>query len=169
MPLFSLRLRARFEGPVASLSAASDHSLRVLFTCAACREDARAPSVFSWEDEVELPDGRATANLVQKCAACKSQFTVSITSKREDFRLPAEEAEAGRVVATLECRGCTPTAFVPGDGWDVSSASTGQVVWPAVDLSEAGAAGVDEWSEYDEASGEPVTVADVRGEFSVKR
>lgn len=52
----------------------------------------------------------------------------------------------------VECRGCEPIAWSVGDGWTVTV--VGGQPFEDTDLSE-------DWSEFDEGTGEPVMVSEI--------
>lgn len=152
MPLFDIKVKASLEGAT-QISLGSDYSLRVKFTCGSCREASDKFSVFTWEDEVEVPGGKGTANLTQSCKNCKAPCSVSIMSKRSDAVYTAEEAEAGKskTIATIECRGVTPCDAECGPGWVVTGPSG--IKWDDVSLDE-------EFAEFDEGADASITVLD---------
>ena len=156
MPSFALHVTATLEG-AARVLPGPHHALRICFTCTSCRETQPRPSVFCFEDEVEVPDKRdSVVSLLQKCVFCERALTVKLTSTRAQAQAVTPETPRA-LSAVRECRGCEPATFEPGDNWRVEGPS-GQG-WDAA-LND------DEFCEYDETGDVPVLVTGVAGAFS---
>ena len=96
--------------------------------------------------------------MVQKCHACKSIATVELL-RLHSAPLAAEAlaSPSGAPLCALECRGCEPSGWEAGDGWEVAGLESGR--WDASFLEEA------TFSEYDEGAGAVVEVSELRGEW----
>ena len=125
----------------------------------------------TWVDPTEtceVPGSKGVANFVMKWAKdskhvawmnvecggnCKGVIREGIT-----------EGDRGEFVPLVgfECRGLEPVDWHPEDGF-VVTASGSNAVWEDVDLSER------EWYEYDEKSGESVSVTGLEWEFRVHK
>jgi hypothetical protein len=155
MPLYDVRMTAALEGATA-VRFGPGYALRVRFACGSCREVSDKTSVIAWEDEVDVPGGKGTAHLLQKCKNCAAVGNASIVSAREAGVYTAADAEgrAPKTVATLECRGAlVPSAAEAGPGWVVVGPSGAQ--WPDVNLDDG------EFAEYDEPADASITVMDI--------
>ena len=179
MPSFTLRYAAPLLEGASSVRPAvggGDFALRLRLRCTRCREEQAKVSVLEDafngdETKTAIPDSKGVASLVQKCSACSATFTVDITSRADEvqaFSLAMQEggggggggakAAAGAFLASLECRGCEPSAFEAGAGWVVEGA--GGTLFEGVDL------GRDDFAEYDEKADCSVVVGAATGTFS---
>jgi hypothetical protein len=183
MPQYLVLARAELEGVTHVGPAPKDGSRvwRVVLECATCHTKM-AKYVDVDPSESEERDG-GTANAFVSCKECKNGMAVSVVAPRDFLEAakarlkalkPQERAElvvgdftpavastaaTGLPVAALDCRSCVPDSVQP-DGPRKAYVRTG-----AGDDAEVGAefewdygAGEEDLNEYDEASGEVVTV-----------
>lgn len=128
MPLFSLVATAELES-IATVSPSDGFLWRIQFVCSSCREPSAAPSVLDVTATFDLPSGHGVTHLVQICKFCASTWTAEVHPT--SAMLTADSPTT--ILADFECRGCTPTLWLPGDGWTVVAAG-GADTWEAVDL-----------------------------------
>lgn len=157
MPRFTLTVSAELENAARVEAAAPEsHAWRVRLACGSCREPAAAFSVVSATDAVDLPNGRGTANLVQKCKLCGESWTLDV-SPVKGAALTADAPAA--VLVELEVRGAAPVEWAAGDGWTVRGVSD-EAVFTGIDLTE-------DLCEYDEGAEVSVEVRKVAGAFAL--
>ena len=151
MPSFTLYITGAVTD--CTLSKAAGSSIRVKLSCGSCREAADKFSVISLTDAlVPIPGSRGEVHLLQRCHMCREQANVTLLKLASDpFDSAALSAPRGAALATVECRGCEPTAFQPGDGWVVA---TETARWDVT---------FDAFTEYDEATSCPVSVEQLGG------
>ncbi|KAI9218597.1 hypothetical protein BC828DRAFT_388149 [Blastocladiella britannica] len=154
MVLLGLFLSAELEGIVSlSVPVNADWSLTV--RCGSCNEINPAHVVVSPTESSSISGSRGEANLVMRCKFCKREGSINVVVPSSG-PTAANWAEDQPLVV-LECRGIDVTEWHAMDGWTVASESG---KWSDVDLSE-------DWVEYDEKAGEPISISDVR--TTVKR
>ncbi len=132
--------------------------------CTQCGERSDEPVYLTAHEEMELPTGRDTANLVYKCKLCERVHWVKVVEVAPASEggatrhtLSVEEDEYARL-AVFECRGVELEEWEPRGNWIVRS--SGGSEWTGVDLSE-------EWSEYDERADAAVGVYEVESKFEI--
>ena len=145
------------------------------------------------QDEVEGPSGRGTVNFIVRHKPSKRQGSISIISTAG---YDIESNGQMRPIAVFDCRNVEPVGFVPGvrgpcaapdggcdararcsltlqhgtagfrdfptvaqDGFVATHTDSDRVF--EVDLS-------DDWADFDDASGTPVTIFDVRSSFELQ-
>ena len=154
MPTFTLYITAAVAD--CTLAKAPDSALRLKLSCGSCREQAATFSLISLSDaKLPVPGSRGEVHLLQRCHMCREQANVTLLKLASDpFDSAALSAPRGAALATVECRGCEPTAFQPGDGWVVA---TETARWDVTFDEE------DAFTEYDEATSCPVSVEQLGG------
>jgi len=116
-------------------------------------------------EEHELPGSRGTAHFAMKWSK-DSKHMASVNVEKElkgviQQGVTSDDQGAYVPLVGFECRGIEPIAWHPENEFVVQGVS-GQT-WEDVDLSEK------EWFEYDEKSGESVSVTDLDYEFRVHK
>lgn len=116
--------------------------------------------------------GRGTTHLNIKCKFCERHNNVRVISAPGgadnaplvDWEVAVDEDGAaendnkGFMIVAFDCRGVELEEWQPRDGWSVI-ASSGTVYDEEIDLAEG------EWYEFDEKSGNPVSIQDITHEF----
>ena len=116
MVKLALQLKAVLEHTTALLPAASDFRWYVKSQCSSCNEEGDTFMYITGDEEVEMPGGKGTANVVVKCKLCARQYSISIM---EQSVLPYNYDDSGtfKTIASFECRGGELIAFEPRLGW----------------------------------------------------
>jgi hypothetical protein len=126
-------------------------------------EDTREGVEVSSADEVELAGSRGTANFALKWARdARQQANMQVVEdiKGLPLRYTAEDGQNFAPIVGFECRGLEPIAWFPSDGFFVEG--TGSHTFQDVDLS-------DDWADFDEKTGNAVSVMDLEWRFTVRR
>ncbi|CBH09049.1 hypothetical protein, conserved [Trypanosoma brucei gambiense DAL972] len=156
MPLYRLSVSAETEG-VVCIRPMRPRNWGLKVTCDACREFS--PN-FVYVDEGEECDsgGGGTRNAAFKCASCKTLITAHIDPESYGTYRPEEDNGKGdgNSILIIEVRGATPTELEIDDKWVVEAEGA---TFEAADLST-------DWMEYDEKSGNAVSVSQFTVEFS---
>jgi len=162
MPIFTLSYEIKeMEGvnKIYPLPTSEEFSLRLKLQCKTCNEIQAKTSVledgFNLENKTEIPGGKGTASLVQKCGFCSSIFSLDVISTSDQIISYTSEAESPAFLASLECRGCEPVEYEAGAGWAVEG--SGGTVFSDVDLTSG------DFCEFDEKADVSVTVSPVVG------
>jgi hypothetical protein len=165
MPVFTVSYEvSEMEGAnrVFPLPSSEEFSLRFKLQCKSCNEIQSKTSVledgFNHEAKTDIPGGKGTASLVQKCGFCSSPFSLDVTSTESQIGSYSSETKAPAFLATLECRGCEPVEFEAGPGWAVEG--SGGTIFNDVDLTSG------DFCEFDEKSDASVTVSSIVGIIS---
>ncbi|EIE85560.1 hypothetical protein RO3G_10270 [Rhizopus delemar RA 99-880] len=112
-----------------------------------------------FKDTYEISGSRGSASLVMRCKFCKREGTarkVDLSFKIKKYNI--EQNGKFQQIAQFDCRGLELVDFQPRDSWFAKGAES-DTVFNDIDLSEG------EWAEYDEKSGEPVGISDIKVEF----
>lgn len=112
--------------------------------CGAIRENVHIEN-----EEHEVEGSRGLASFVMNCKDCSRTCKISYVS--ENFDTKFEDYSDFNKLFTLDCRGCTIDK-VDCHGWTVTSESGETHDWQAED----------DFFEYDEELGRPVTVTNVQ-------
>ncbi|ORZ33171.1 hypothetical protein BCR44DRAFT_49202 [Catenaria anguillulae PL171] len=147
MVFLGLFLRADMDNVSRILPADVDH-WEISVRCGSCNEDNPTPITVSADDSMAISGSRGEANVVMKCKFCKREGSIRIVDNSV-----VEWAEDQPLVR-FECRGIDITKWHPKGGWTVYAGNDSPTKWTDVDLS-------DDWMEYDEKSGDPVSISDV--------
>jgi len=161
MPIFVLCASVDEMENIESITIPFDHQWIVDFKAPA-GDDVKNGCYFSSSDLVEVGNGGSNVSFAVKFPGQKSQGTVTvIQSKAVQSIQVTEEGERTRDVpiAAFDCRGLEPISCTIGTGFEVKSTS-GTTFTEDVDLSE-------DWSDYDEKSGESVSITGLTTEFKV--
>lgn len=144
--------------------------------CTHCRETHSSPVTIDRFERHEMPGSRGEASFVMRCKFCGSDISINL-SKFEDCLYNASCTEPDMISKTkelrkkhglrdlsldsaalleLDCRGCEVTAFHPGNLTFIAELTSGKSM--SFQLEDDS-----EWYDYDDDSGEEVTVTELRG------
>ncbi|KAL5226406.1 hypothetical protein ABZP36_014671 [Zizania latifolia] len=127
--------------------------------CENCGEVSAKATCVSIGEVVDLPTGRGTANLVQKCKLCGREGSiVMIPGQGTPLTIEQSQKEDKTCLMVFDCRGCEPIDFAFGDGWKAESLEGTPF---DIDCSEG------EFAEYDEKGECPVGLGKLQSEFKV--
>ncbi|ONK69211.1 uncharacterized protein A4U43_C05F20500 [Asparagus officinalis] len=125
--------------------------------CENCGEISQKETCVVLSETVPLSNGRATANLVQKCKLCGREGSIQmIPGQGQPLTLEQSQAEKFSTLMVFDCRGFEPIGFSFSNGWKAESTS-GTVY--EIDLSEG------DFADYDEKGECPVGVSNLQGKF----
>ncbi|KAM3330727.1 hypothetical protein ACQJBY_027084 [Aegilops geniculata] len=129
--------------------------------CESCGETSAKTTCVSLDEVVQLPTGKGTANLLQKCKLCSREGSV-VMIPGQGTPLTAEQSQKGETTCLMvfECRGYEPIEFAFGNGWKAESVHGTPF---DIDLSEG------EFDEYDEKGECPVALSKLQSTFKVKK
>ncbi|XBI17870.1 hypothetical protein VPH35_059804 [Triticum aestivum] len=127
--------------------------------CESCGETSAKTTCVSLDEVVQLPTGKGTANLLQKCKLCSREGSV-VVIPGQGTPLTAEQSQKGEMTCLMvfECRGYEPIEFAFGNGWKAESVHGTPF---DIDLSEG------EFDEYDEKGECPVALSKLQSTFKV--
>ncbi|PKA55896.1 hypothetical protein AXF42_Ash014568 [Apostasia shenzhenica] len=127
--------------------------------CENCGEVSQKETCVVISEEVPLPTGRGTANLVQKCKLCGRDGSIQmIAGHGQPLTLEQSQKEEFAKLMIFDSRGFEPTDFSFADGWKAESMAGSTY---NVDLSAG------EFAEYDEKGACPVGISNLQAKFSV--
>ncbi|KAG6469470.1 CXXC motif containing zinc binding protein-like [Zingiber officinale] len=127
--------------------------------CENCGETSQKEACVTLSDSFQLPTGRGTANLVQKCKLCGRDGTIQmLPGHGEPLTLQQSQSGSEAMLMVFDCRGFEPIDFSFGNGWKAESTSGARF---EMDLSEG------EFVEYDEKGECPVGISNLRASFKV--
>ncbi|KAJ2743319.1 hypothetical protein GGI20_003833 [Coemansia sp. BCRC 34301] len=107
-----------------------------------------------------MSGGRDKANMVIRCHFCKRESSLSIVEG--PFPYTAESSGTLATVLIVDCRGAEPKEFEPRGGWEATGTES-KTAFGEVDLTE------EEWVDYDEEAGLPVSIKYVECSFVVTK
>ncbi|EJS44473.1 YCR090C [Saccharomyces arboricola H-6] len=178
MPLF-LVLKAALSDNVASVSIENTIELRAEFTfdlqCTSCRELHDSKIMINTFEEHPMPSSKGTASFLMKCKFCSKEISVNLsifeneylTDRNNEARAKIKDIrkkhglskieEDSFIPLNLDCRGCELIKFYPDNlSFQVSLNSGKEMVCQLED---------NEWYDYDDDSGEEVTMTEFSSEF----
>lgn len=126
-------------------------------TCTKCREQHNKPVTINTFEQYEISGSRGEASFVYRCKECKSEHSASI--KTTGNALVADNKDWVRILE-IDARGVDFNEFIPEGKFACVGAESG-TKFNEIDLSD------NEWFDYDEKSGEEVSITDVQ--WSVAR
>ncbi|CAN6457018.1 unnamed protein product [Victoria cruziana] len=128
--------------------------------CGNCGELSQKETCVTLSEVVQLPKGRSTTNLSQRCKLCGRDGSVLMIPGR-GRAMTDEDSESGKFVPVMmfDCRGFEPIGFSFRDGWAAESLSGTK--FESIDLSDG------DFVEYDEKGQCPVGVSNLQERFVV--
>jgi len=128
--------------------------------CLSCHEEHPQWIGIDATELRPLSGSRGEANFVWKCGFCKRESSINHDDsfKRGAAFYTFEDSESQKyaAVAVLDCRGCEIVAFDPKGTWSCKGVESG-LPFSEVELSLDDPDG---WNDYDEKSGQPVSVTE---------
>ncbi|CAL9062757.1 uncharacterized protein LOC135585346 [Musa acuminata AAA Group] len=129
--------------------------------CENCGEISQKETCVVLSESVPLPNGRGTANLVQKCKLCGREGTIQmVPGHGEPLTIERSHAGIRSKLMVFDCRGFEPVNFSFENGWKAESLSGTSF---EVDLSEG------EFADYDEKGECPVGITNLQASFRVAK
>jgi len=136
--------------------------------------DVRERVTVNAQDEVEVPNSKATANFTCKFEGSKQAATISIVTMSRKVECRDLKGQTLGVysggargqlepIALFDCRGMEPTRWYPVGPFRVTAVDGGKC-FEDVDLREAQGDG---WCEYDDKKDQPVGISELEFEFKV--
>ncbi|XP_062213452.1 uncharacterized protein LOC133914346 [Phragmites australis] len=127
--------------------------------CENCGETTAKATYVTLSEAVDLPKGRGTANLVQKCKLCGRDGTIlMIPGQGTPLTMEQSQKEEKTCLMVFDCRGYEPIEFSFGDGWKAESVHGTPF---DIDCSEG------DFAEYDEKGECPVGLGKLESTFKV--
>ncbi|PWN28600.1 DUF866-domain-containing protein [Jaminaea rosea] len=167
MPLFALEIRAQLENVTALRPASDDYTLMVRTKCNSCHEEHPKLVGITPGSEIEMKGGRGTADFVMSCSFCKRESSATFpqpTSKAPLWRPYSPSPDSGPVwapICTLDVRGMDIIGFEPEGIWSCQGTGEGSKLSKFDEVEFDGG----EWTDYDEKSGEPVSIMELEGRW----
>ncbi|KAF2639818.1 DUF866-domain-containing protein [Massarina eburnea CBS 473.64] len=126
--------------------------------CTSCRETHPNFVTTTRFETNQMSGSRGEANFVWKCKNCKREHSANIKAAPTAYA----QSDPPKTVNVLEfdCRGLEFTEF-KAEGEFLAAGAESGTKFTAVDLSEG------EWFDYDEKSGEEVSITNVK--WSIRR
>ncbi|KAI4181360.1 MAG: hypothetical protein L6R41_006662 [Letrouitia leprolyta] len=124
--------------------------------CTSCRETHPNWVSISRFESTEISGSKGEANFVWRCKACKRESTASIKDAPKAYTQASPPTR--QVIIEIDCRGLEFTDFRADGEW-MAKGLDSSTKFSAVDLQEG------EWFDYDEKSGEEVSIKDVKWEI----
>ncbi|GJM94137.1 hypothetical protein PR202_ga10754 [Eleusine coracana subsp. coracana] len=127
--------------------------------CENCGEVTAKDTYVTLSETVDVPKGRSTANLVQKCKLCGRDGTITMIPG-QGTPLTIEQSQKGEKACLMvfDCRGYEPVEFSFADGWMAESLEGTPF---NIDCSEG------EFADYDEKGECPVGLGKLESAFKV--
>ncbi|KAG1445202.1 hypothetical protein G6F55_012044 [Rhizopus delemar] len=150
----SLYIKADLEN-VTDLAPTDDCEWYFKVECTSCHEVDENWISFNQQDTYEISGSRGSASLVMRCKFCKREGTAQFEPSFKIKKYNIEQNGKFQQIAQFDCRGLELVDFQPRDSWFAKGAES-DTVFNDIDLSEG------EWAEYDEKSGEPVGISDIK-------
>ncbi|XP_078168866.1 uncharacterized protein LOC144563289 isoform X2 [Carex rostrata] len=150
--LTNLQPRNGFDDP--------DHPYLFKLKCENCGEISKKPSCVSLSEQVPLPNGRGTVQMIQKCKLCDREGTVEIISGQGKPLTEFHGQNHQHVqLVIFDCHGLSPVEFSFGGQWKAESTRSKTTF--EIDLSRG------EFADYDEDGNCAVSVSNLRSFFRV--
>ncbi|KAA1106341.1 hypothetical protein PGT21_033550 [Puccinia graminis f. sp. tritici] len=130
--------------------------------CSNCHEIHNNWVGISRSEEYPLSGSKGSANFVWKCQLCQREASASfIDLKAKAFpmytKTQSQEHKA-QAICTVECRGCEFVEYDIRGSWTCKGAESG-TEFQGIEFDDG------EWHDYDEKSGLPVSVTNVKTEI----
>ncbi|PVF98322.1 DUF866-domain-containing protein [Serendipita vermifera] len=127
--------------------------------CTSCNEEhPRTVTVNKTEKSDQLLHKGASANFVWKCTNCKRQHSADFLPDAKFTPYTADSNGQFAPILVIDCRGLEFTGFEPNGIWRCVGVESG-TVFSEVDLGE-------EWTDYDEKGGVPVSIMNIESKWT---
>ncbi|KAI1004695.1 hypothetical protein K3495_g3522 [Podosphaera aphanis] len=127
--------------------------------CTSCREVHPTCVKISRFEANEMSGSRGEANFVWRCKFCKREASASILTPPTTYQY--ESSTTRQTILEVDCRGLELVEFFPEGEW-LATGLESKSKFEAIDLTDG------EWFDYDEKSGEEVSVRDLKWEIGKK-
>ncbi|KAL9615981.1 MAG: hypothetical protein Q9204_008633 [Flavoplaca sp. TL-2023a] len=124
--------------------------------CTSCRETHPNWVSISRFESTEISGSKGEANFVWRCKACKRESTASIKDAPKTYTHASPPTR--QKIIEFDCRGLEFTEFQANGEWLAKGLET-PTIFTAIDLAEG------EWYDFDEKSGEEVSIKDIKWEI----
>ncbi|KAL8689127.1 MAG: hypothetical protein Q9224_004715 [Gallowayella concinna] len=124
--------------------------------CTSCRETHPNWVSVNRFESTDISGSKGEANFVWRCKACKRESTASIKEAPKAYTQASPPTR--QTIITFDCRGLEFTEFQASGEWMAKGLET-TTKFTAIDLIE------DEWYDFDEKSGEEVSIKDLKWEI----
>ncbi|KAL9024582.1 MAG: hypothetical protein Q9180_007859 [Flavoplaca navasiana] len=124
--------------------------------CTSCRETHPNWVSISRFESTEISGSKGEANFVWRCKACKRESTASIKDAPKTYTHTSPPTR--QTIIEFDCRGLEFTEFQANGEWLAKGLET-PTKFTAIDLVEG------EWYDFDEKSGEEVSIKDIKWEI----
>ncbi|KAH7114273.1 hypothetical protein B0J11DRAFT_540554 [Dendryphion nanum] len=124
--------------------------------CTSCRETHPNLVTMSRFETHDVSGSRGEANFVWKCKNCKREHSASIKAAPASY--PQSDPPKKQNILEFDCRGLEFTEFKAEGEWLATGAES-NTKFTAIDIDEG------EWFDYDEKSGEEVSITNVKWEI----
>ncbi|KAH9865372.1 hypothetical protein J1614_008955 [Plenodomus biglobosus] len=157
--VLALALKAELDG-VTDLRPSDTQDAPFFYTfkvqCTSCRETHPNHVSFNRFEQNEVSGSKGEANFVWRCKNCKREHSASIKAAPATY----QRTDPPKTVNILEfdCRGLEFTEFTPEGDFEAKGAET-VTKFTSIDLSDG------EWFDYDEKSGQEVSITNVQWEI----
>lgn len=163
MVFLSLEIKGELEG-LTDLrpQIASEFPYFFKVKCGSCGEASEKFSCVTASEQVNVPNSRGKAHLVQKCKFCGREGSVSmVEGKGRPYTL--EDSETGKYapIMCFDCRGIEPWEFSFRNGWAAEGVSGTK--FTEIDLSDG------DFAEYDERASCPVGITNLQHRFVITK
>jgi hypothetical protein len=159
MPTFVLQLSCELDGVASIAPHGEDMQYTVDFQQSGGSE-VKEGVVVSMDEEVDPGNGSDSCHAVLRWGGKTTSSVTLMQIPGVTRAITGDDSGSPVPLIAMECRGCEPIAWSVGDGWTVTV--TGGQTFEDVDLSE-------DWSEFDEGTGEPVMVSEVATSVAVQQ
>ncbi|KAI9597612.1 hypothetical protein BDF19DRAFT_433915 [Syncephalis fuscata] len=151
---FFVQLSAQLEN-IEQLQLPNNLEFYFKIQCNQCHEVASNWISFNAQELYPITHSRGDANLVVRCKFCSRENSATFVGSPRAYS--AESSGQFQTVAELDCRGLEPVEVELRDGVVVKANSGAH--FEDVDLSEK------EWVEYDEKSGDSLSIMELAGQI----
>jgi len=151
-----LQISAQFENIESFKASGDDFRWYLKLSCSNCGEETSEFVYCSLCETSPLSGGRGQASLVIKCKLCKRENSIDIVS--DSLKPYDDDTGKFKTIIVFDCRGVQPVDFSPRIGWEAKGLESGSV-FSDIDFSE------EEWFDYDEKSGESVSITEIKHKF----
>ncbi|CCU82291.1 DUF866 domain-containing protein/DUF866 domain-containing protein [Blumeria hordei DH14] len=124
--------------------------------CSSCRDvHSNAVNISRFEAN-QMSGSRGEANFVWKCKSCKRESSATILAPPIAYQQGSPPQR--QKVLEFDCRGLELVEFIPEGDW-LATGTESSTHFEGINLSEG------EWYDYDEKSGEEVSIMDLKWEI----
>ncbi|MCJ1441598.1 MAG: hypothetical protein MMC23_002087 [Stictis urceolatum] len=157
--MLTLTLTAELEGvtdlaPIDTEDNPYHYTFKV--QCTSCREVHSNSVTLTRFEQNQVSGSRGEANFVWRCKMCKRESTANIISPPKAYEQASPPTR--QKILEFDCRGLEFTEFKADGAWSAKGTESG-TAFAEVTLEDG------EWYDYDEKSGEEVSIKAVEWEI----